>query len=332
MFDMNNAYVFAEVSKATYLTDPTEVRETLGRFGLKLDKAYSTTQAHSDGPQALLALVCHDHENVVLAFRGTVRFNWELVHLTAWLANWIMNTSFDQLPYLGGKIHRGFAEAANLLREPLLSQITPHLDKGRRLWITGHSLGGALAALTASHFAQQRYDGEYVRPVGVYTYGSPRIGDPIFSNNYTVPLYRFEYHDDVVAHLVPPPELLEFLRSDEFARVVAWFSKKVQNGATFLGADGETSAAIERFFASLLKLVQDASKVEYKHAGSLKFLDWENDCLEPDTPFKGMVLSGMRGAHLTGQLISDVLDLHKPECFKDHSLENYVGTLKAIVA
>jgi triacylglycerol lipase len=40
-----------------------------------------------------------------------------------------------------------------------------------QLWVTGHSLGAALATLAAADFAKEGY-----QPV-VYTMGSPRVGD-----------------------------------------------------------------------------------------------------------------------------------------------------------
>ena len=50
-------------------------------------------------------------------------------------------------------------------------------DQTTRLFLTGHSLGGALAVLAGAvlQFETNR------SVTGVYTYGQPRVGDPDFS-------------------------------------------------------------------------------------------------------------------------------------------------------
>ena len=65
-----------------------------------------------------------------------------------------------------------------------------------RIWVTGHSLGGAMASLVAQRLA---IDGYPVR--AVYTYGSPRAGDRKFRDAYRLPNYRFVNDNDLVPHL-----------------------------------------------------------------------------------------------------------------------------------
>jgi triacylglycerol lipase len=67
----------------------------------------------------------------------------------------------------------------------------------RPLWITGHSLGAALATLAASRLSG---DGS-VRLQGAYTFGSPRVGDGAFGTAIGVPIYRFRNDSDIVPHL-----------------------------------------------------------------------------------------------------------------------------------
>jgi triacylglycerol lipase len=65
------------------------------------------------------------------------------------------------------------------------------------LWITGHSLGAALATLAV---AKLRMEDD--RPVnGLYTYGSPRVGDRIFARNFNqefVAAFRLVNNTDIV--------------------------------------------------------------------------------------------------------------------------------------
>ncbi|KAJ9529583.1 hypothetical protein QJQ45_013902 [Haematococcus lacustris] len=69
---------------------------------------------------------------------------------------------------------------------------------GRRLWVTGHSLGGAMATLTALGLKRQGYN-----VAGLYTFGSPRVGNAGFSRLFRdaglwTRSYRFVNEDDAV--------------------------------------------------------------------------------------------------------------------------------------
>ena len=68
---------------------------------------------------------------------------------------------------------------------------------GRRVWFTGHSLGGALATLAAER---------YPHTTGIYTYGAPRVGNERFAAAFRVPAFRIVNNNDVVSW-VPPPWL-----------------------------------------------------------------------------------------------------------------------------
>ena len=64
----------------------------------------------------------------------------------------------------------------------------------RKIWITGHSLGAALATLAADRYRNVK---------GLYTYGSPRVGDKDFKKNFRMNTYRFVNNNDIVTK-VPP--------------------------------------------------------------------------------------------------------------------------------
>ena len=64
------------------------------------------------------------------------------------------------------------------------------------LWVTGHSLGGAMATLASVRLTDEGYK---VR--AVYTYGSPRVGDRVFRDSYRLANYRFVNDNDLVPHL-----------------------------------------------------------------------------------------------------------------------------------
>ena len=124
---------------------------------------------------------------MVLAFRGT-----------ADLRNWLTDLDWPKIPlyWAAGKVHRGFNTALESVAEQLDAAIHP--EDPRRLWITGHSLGGALAMLFALRLKIRR--GREV--AGVYTFGQPRLGNIPFSLGYDDALkartFRVVHAEDIV--------------------------------------------------------------------------------------------------------------------------------------
>lgn len=98
----------------------------------------------------------------------------------------------------GGKVHQGFKDALDQVWEGkgLPDYLKSKDNGGRTLWFTGHSSGAALATLAA-----QRYG----NICGLYTYGSPRVGDLDFKNGFQIKTYRFVNNKDIVARVPPLP-------------------------------------------------------------------------------------------------------------------------------
>jgi triacylglycerol lipase len=155
---------------------------------------------------------------VIVAFRGT-----EPVNADDWLSN--VNYHLRPVDKIPGLIHSGFAKDMDE-REivmPMLDAFT-ELSAGEktRLFLTGHSLGGALAVLAAALF----HFGKGQRIAGVFTYGQPRLSDSAFSTAFDQALgavtFRYVNDLDVVPHVPPtrlpaqvlqaPPHLLDLLR------------------------------------------------------------------------------------------------------------------------
>jgi predicted lipase len=80
---------------------------------------------------------------------------------------------FDALPvpnqFGKGTVHKGFQDQYSLIRASVLAGLA-QVAFDRALWITGHSLGGALATLCASDTALANYHKL------TYTWAAPRAG------------------------------------------------------------------------------------------------------------------------------------------------------------
>lgn len=139
--------------------------------------------------------VMSNKENIVIVFRGSES-------LKDWFANF--QTVYDPGPLKETKAHEGFQDALF----PAVIGITNLIDEiyaeGMKIWVTGHSLGGALCSLYAGMLIENGY-GVY----GIYTFASPRPGNGAFeeklNNRVSGPHYRVVNFGDIVPHVPPEP-------------------------------------------------------------------------------------------------------------------------------
>lgn len=101
------------------------------------------------------------------------------------------------------KVHKGFAVAYGAVASQLLSIVKKLQDQKRRpVFLTGHSLGGALATLCSLDLFLRL--GMTRKEIFVSTFGAPRVGNRCFWNIYdeNVPIHwRIVVGPDVVAKL-----------------------------------------------------------------------------------------------------------------------------------
>jgi hypothetical protein len=139
-------------------------------------------------------LVASGRGATIVAFAGTD---------PAAFANWITNFN---LGTPAREIHRGFNGAVDAVWKDLCAVLAAR-DPAQPLFITGHSLGGALAIIAAERL--QRECG--IAASVVYTFGAPRVGSPAFVRAYNASglgahTYRLVHGLDIVPSL-PPSQL-----------------------------------------------------------------------------------------------------------------------------
>jgi len=81
---------------------------------------------------------------------------------------------------VSGKFHSGFNASLSSIWNDVYDSVMSWKAKEQTLWVTGHSLGGALATLAVDRFTEENE--ELVN--GMYSFGQPRVGDKQFADNF----------------------------------------------------------------------------------------------------------------------------------------------------
>jgi hypothetical protein len=146
---------------------------------------------------------------VVVAFRGS-----EAPTSLDGLKDWLLTNANNYLILpegqsgtefaaagVGARFHRGFLDALEMIWKPLFSAVDhASKTKERPLWVTGHSLGGALALMAA-----WRLQRNFLAVHEIITFGAPMIGNDTaaraFELEFSGKIFRYVDLEDVVPHL-----------------------------------------------------------------------------------------------------------------------------------
>ena len=102
------------------------------------------------------------------------------------------------------RVHKGFWQSFDLIRDELIRTLDRCGAHNKKIWLTGHSLGGAMSMLTGVYLKSLNY------PVqNVYAFAAPKVvGDKKFVKiaDQLLPgkIHRFEYYLDPIALLWAP--------------------------------------------------------------------------------------------------------------------------------
>jgi triacylglycerol lipase len=202
-FDMRNAWWLIEASTLVY-SNPEFVQKTFVRAGLPTVRFF-------DG-QSTQCFVASNNDFIIVTFRGTeTRVRSERPDYLDVVYDLLIVVRIWLVPSeSGGSVHGGFNQALDEVwwdrkqEGRQVAGLKSYLDelsaqKERPVWFTGHSLGAALATLAADRYGKSR---------GLYTFGSPRVGDIEFRTRFKTTYYRFVNDDDIVTRV--PPEVLGY--------------------------------------------------------------------------------------------------------------------------
>jgi triacylglycerol lipase len=148
-------------------------------------------------------LVCRWNDDVVVAFRGTE------LKLRDWLTD--LKGRLVACEGGGGRVHSGFQSALHSVYPQIIRSINNIALIGKsRLFVCGHSLGGALSLLFASYYQHETLNAAQALPPlhEVFTYGAPRVGDGRFADRFrTLPIaphtHCWVHREDPVTRVAP---------------------------------------------------------------------------------------------------------------------------------
>ncbi|KQL49959.1 lipase [Brevibacillus choshinensis] len=138
--------------------------------GFKLQYTIRAFADVENPTENVIGFIAESKDLIVLAFRGYAAYPADLL------------AAYDiiQVPYPfvenGGKTSRGFTCLYQSTRKKLIRKLN-NFSASKKLFVTGHNYGGALAVLASLDIAVNT---KFENPI-IYTYGSPRIGDPGFA-------------------------------------------------------------------------------------------------------------------------------------------------------
>lgn len=198
--DFQNALLLAKACDLAYFP------EAEGRPKFQQELGMDAHLISVDNTQAYVG---HDDGAIVVAFRGSESPNsidgfkdWLLTNAKNFLILPEGRAGTDFVAAgVGARFHKGFIEALEEIWAPLLAEIQKVVKaKARPVFVTGHSLGGALALLAA-----WRLHRSFIPIHQIYTFGAPMIGNDkaaaAFQKSFPGKIFRFVDRRDLVPRL-----------------------------------------------------------------------------------------------------------------------------------
>jgi len=177
------ALTLAEIARATYDDQASQI-SVIESLGAKTVRPVVVGLAHG--------VVASNDKVVVIGFRGTKD-----------PADWLTDARIIGHRIADGKIHRGFYQVVDAIFRDACQEALRQGAQDKTVWMTGHSLGGAMAVV----FAYRGLTEQKLAPEGVITFGQPLAVSHSLAqqllDRFNTRYIRFVNNWDVVPRLLP---------------------------------------------------------------------------------------------------------------------------------
>jgi hypothetical protein len=189
-FSLGNATAMAWMAQLSYETPcPKKIMAVLRNWGLPSATIFARTFSSLLPMTSARGIIATGHNAMVVAFTGT-----EPLSVHDWITDFDVGLSFDD-------IQHAYQSAVDAAWTDIGPAIADNAAQGNLLFVTGHSMGGALAVIAAARAAAD----PKTEVTAVYTIGGARAGGQAFADAYPLPdaTFRLVYGDDMVTALPP---------------------------------------------------------------------------------------------------------------------------------
>ncbi|MEQ8763872.1 MAG: hypothetical protein RL885_08095 [Planctomycetota bacterium] len=258
--DWLNAYLLGQISFLVY-SDATgeepyseyeqRMKSSFGGWGLEVLKVIdvwkpAVTYKTSGSTQVVIA---RNRDAIFVVFAGTETWDEGEDMNNDLNAEWKSVDSWGK----NMQVHNGVYEALQIVWSDITQTVQTYRGS-RKLWITGHSLGGALAQLAAFRF--RRFFPTSCPVQGVTTYAQLRVGNPQFATTMTAWFGSRSQRWAVAGDIVPAfPAYVGYQHTGELNNIHA-------DGFIELDADGEmwmpTTIYISQVHNTYAQRIRDA--------------------------------------------------------------------------
>ncbi|NMP30876.1 lipase family protein [Thalassotalea sp. M1531] len=219
-YNDTNALSLALACELAY-REESEIRDIASQWQYNKVEFISVNKGQDIDTQCF---VMSNQEHIVVSFRGSHS-------VKDWLANF--QAVREPGPLSETLAHEGFQDALFPAIIKLTNTIDAFEHQNKKVWLTGHSLGGALSSLYAAMLCENGYE-----VFGLYSFASPRPGDERFANELNAqiagPHYRVVNDGDIVPHVPPEPFFSHagqrHLLEDEYGdhSDESWFTQRIK--------------------------------------------------------------------------------------------------------
>lgn len=290
----DNMHFFAELSDLVY-EGPSVIRPRLNKMGIGYDHEF---EFFANPSRTAEGFGLSSESDLILCFRGT-----EATKVKDWLADidfW--QAQFPMVDEQGKtsiyEVHGGFWEALSGVWGHMVQWLEAKGVEHKRVWICGHSLGGALASLALVRLHKRGW-GERVQ--GLYTYGCPRnVGDELselLNERFKGRAFRVVNDEDIVATVPPDMGSVEPFDFSHYGTLVLFDDKgrmrvdgekrwaEIKNGRGEKGKPGLASQILGGFM-DMVNVAEKLTDHSMKHYKRLSAENMKNIDVKPNAKAK----------------------------------------------